>query len=145
MNLLATNAVSNGRTATNLVAAEATPGAGTYYLIVEDQMDAGSDPAHPYSLTVRPFAEPDGNDKPTRNDTTANATALGAFACGGGVSFGKTAYLASRADVDWYKVTLSGVGRPARRSSTSLRTGAAAARPCARRWSWSTRTPPPPA
>ena len=45
-----------------------------------------------------------------RVDTPDGATALGAWTCGGGATFGKVAYLASRADNDWYKITLTGVG-----------------------------------
>ncbi len=109
MRFIISNAVPNGRTPTRLLGAEATPGAGTYYLIIGDQADTGSDAHTPYILKVRSFAEPDGNDRPTRNDTPATSTPLGSWACGGGASFGKSAYLASRADVDWYKLTLSGV------------------------------------
>jgi hypothetical protein len=58
----------------------------------------------PYTLLVKSLQEPDGNE---RNDHPRAATPIGNYDCGGARSFSppKTTYLASRTDVDWYKLT----------------------------------------
>jgi hypothetical protein len=106
---VADDAVPTGMVATSLKVVRVTPRAGTYYLVVEDQA-AGSDGMTPYTLKVRDIAEPDMNERPARNDSPGAATSLGTWACGGGASFGRTAFLAARADVDWYRITVNGVG-----------------------------------
>lgn len=110
MAVVAEDAVPSGAAAaTSLRAVRTTPGPGTYYVVVSDQ-GAGSDLQNGYTLRVGALTEPDTNDRGARNDTPDGATVLGAWTCGGGATFGKVAYLASRADNDWYKITLTGVG-----------------------------------
>lgn len=108
---VAADGVDTGMKATNLRVVRALPNQGTrFYVVVEDQKGAGSDLKTPYTLKVRAFFDPDTNEASVRNDVPAAATDLGNWACGAGMSLpGKIAYLASRADIDWYKLTLAGV------------------------------------
>lgn len=110
--LVASDAVPSGAAApTSLQSVRTLPGGGTYYVVVADQADAGADIASSYTLKVSSLAEPDTSERPARNDVPASATSLGSFACGGATqSFSKTAFLASRADIDWYQVNVSGTG-----------------------------------
>lgn len=103
-------APSGAAAATDLRVIRAVPKGGTYYVVVEDQ-GSGADLANAFTLKATTFQEPDQQDRTTRNDVAAAATDLGSFACGGSLTLpGKTGFLASRADVDWYKLRLSGVG-----------------------------------
>ena len=111
-NSVGSDAVANGAAApTALQVVRAVPAAGTYLISVADQADSGSDLANPFTLRVSAIPEPDAQDKPTRNDTPAAASSLGSFTCNGaGLAVTRTAYLASRADIDWYQVTVQGTG-----------------------------------
>ncbi|MCS6914195.1 MAG: hypothetical protein RMK29_04555 [Myxococcales bacterium] len=131
MGLVAEEAVQTGMMATALRTVRPTREAGTYFVVISD-LGAGSNLQVPYVLRAATFAEPDVNERPTRNDSPEAATLLGSWTCGGGASFGRMAYLASRADNDWYRINLTGVG-PACQAvidvSVSWGTGGQAVRP----------------
>lgn len=109
---VASDAVASGAAApTSLQAVRLLPGAGGYLIEVSDLNNSGADLATSYTLRASALVEPDSNERAARNDVPGSATALGSFTCnGGGQSFSKTGFLASRADVDWYQVNVAGTG-----------------------------------
>jgi hypothetical protein len=112
--LLATDAVLDGsKTRVDLLTHMALPAAGDYLVKVEDEGGDDSDPKTSYTLSLRVLDEPDKNDATTRNDTGATATKLGSFSCTGGTqTFTVTgAQIATRADVDYYKVVVPDCGQ----------------------------------
>ena len=85
------------------------PAAGTYYIAVQDMDDNESDATTSYTLTVSTQAEPDAQDKGTRNDRADNATVVGS---GGSGLLSKTytGQIASKGDVDYFVINgLTGV------------------------------------
>ncbi len=84
----------------NLNTLHAVPGAGTYYIAVEDYEGNDSDPKMTYTLTANSRAEQDVSDHGARNDHPKNATVLGS----GFGTFTKTGQIASKADVDYYRI-----------------------------------------
>lgn len=107
---IASSFVSDGaKEPTTLQRIYPTPGAGTYYLVVEDDGGDDSDADTPYTLTVAKRAEPDANDKGTRNDHPKQATKLGAAtgseSCASPAVFTRTGRIASIADSDVYEIT----------------------------------------
>jgi hypothetical protein len=107
-NLIGTDGVPDGmKEAAALSTIHGVPGKGTYYIVVEDDKGDDSDPTAPYTLAVTELDEPDQNDKPKRNDSPTSPTVLGTFGCGGGLqTFTKTGYIASKADVDYYRLDI---------------------------------------
>jgi hypothetical protein len=100
---VATDGIADGsKGATNLSTIHALPKAGAYTIAVEDANGDDSDPKSTYTLALATKAEPDANDQGARNDTPATATKLDYGACQGGCS--KTGQIASKADVDYYKL-----------------------------------------
>jgi hypothetical protein len=87
---------------TNLTTIHALPKAGAYFIAVEDTGGDDSDPKVPYTLTATPKAEPDPQDKGTRNDTPATATKLSFAECQAGYT--RTGQIASKADLDYFKI-----------------------------------------
>ena len=76
--------------------------AGTYYIVVSDAYDDDTDTQVGYTLTVSVEQNPDVRDRGPNNDDWENATSLQS-----GVAV-PDAYLATRADVDWYVITSPG-------------------------------------
>ncbi len=106
---IASSTVGDGtKKPTELETIYPTPGAGTYYLVVQDDGDDDSDAATPYTLTISKRPEPDTNDKPARNDHPKTATALGdatgAESCASPKTFTRNGHIASIADVDVYEI-----------------------------------------
>ena len=82
---------------------QALPKAGTYYIVVEDSGGNDADTKTKYTLTLGKKTEPDAQDKGTRNDTAATATAVGTVTSGT-VTKTYTGQLASKGDVDFFVV-----------------------------------------
>jgi len=92
---------------TNLKTIHAVPAPGTYYITVEDDKGDDSDPQKIYNLAVKVINEPDPKDQKIRNDTPQNATVLGSLTCGGTKTWTVSgAQIASKSDVDYYKVII---------------------------------------
>jgi hypothetical protein len=100
------------RARTDLSAIYAVPSAGTYYVTVEDAEGNDSDVTTPYTLRVAARAEPDTNDRGTRNDhpggqSLGAARTIGSFtgqACSAPLELSVQGRLASLADVDYYRI-----------------------------------------
>ncbi len=71
---------------------------GRYCVIVEDDDGQDASTTGRYTLNLRVVAEPDEGEGATRNDRPADAIDLG----GGG---SRTGIIASRADLDWYRIS----------------------------------------
>ena len=107
--MIATDAIPDGTKAkADLLAIHAVPGAGKYFVKVEDGGGDDGDPKTAYTLTLTTRAEQDAQDKGTRNDSAATATTL-TFS-GGTLTRTFTGQIASKADVDYFKIDgLSGI------------------------------------
>lgn len=76
---------------------------GTYYVLIEDEGGDDADYTVGYSLQISLRDDPDQRDRGASNDTPEQATAISS-----GVVV-SDAYLASRADQDWYRIEAPGV------------------------------------
>lgn len=100
------------RAPTKLSTIYAVPTAGTYYVAVDDAEGNDSDVKTPYTLRVAARAEPDANDRGTRNDHPGgqglgSARAIGNFVnqgCAAPLALSVQGRLASLADVDYYRI-----------------------------------------
>ncbi len=88
---------------TNLHDVLALGDAGTYYIMIQDENNDDSDLEVGYHLAVSLRSNPDSRDLGSNNDSPENATPI---TSGSPVS---DAYVATRADQDWYKLQSPGV------------------------------------
>lgn len=95
---------------TNIKVRHGFDGGGTFYIAVKDYKDDDSDPKVPYTLSVKLVNEPDPNEQNKRNDHPSKATVLGTFGCSGSQNFTKKGAIASKADVDYYKINMGKCG-----------------------------------
>ncbi|HSA23593.1 MAG TPA: hypothetical protein P5076_19185, partial [Myxococcota bacterium] len=77
--------------------------AGTYYLVISDDLDDDSSLEVGYTLTTALELDPDTRDRTSRNDDYTSAVPI---TSGGAVTQG---FLATRADEDWYRLEAAGV------------------------------------
>ncbi len=98
------------KTATDIVYDLAIDSAEAWYVVILAKETEGHDAAVPYTLQVSVVADPDVNEN---NDHSETATALGTATCGAAWSDWMTAagYIASKGDVDWYRVQASSCDR----------------------------------
>jgi hypothetical protein len=91
------------RGATSLSDLLPVPEVGTYYLVVSDDRDDDSSIEVGYQLTLSLELDPDTRDRNPRNDGFGSAVGI---MSGSPVT---QAYLATRADEDWYRIEAAGV------------------------------------
>jgi hypothetical protein len=91
---------------TALAGSYVVPGAGRYFVVVEDDDGGQADSAATYDLTVRLTTNTDPNEP---NNVAADATDLGSLGCGGSwAAVSRSGNLAATNDTDIFRVGLSG-------------------------------------
>lgn len=89
--------------ATSLADVLSVEQAGTYYLVITDELHDDADLELGYSVSINIQPNPDSRDRNGSNDSPFDATPISS---GATIS---DAYLATRADQDWYKIEAPGV------------------------------------